>query len=133
MANYYPIKQGTILLPSGTAHNASLKHLYIVCTESCDKGLHLLVTMSSWKNEFCDGTCILTPENCDHQFVKKKSYIMYRKSRLETSATLVAGVEKDLFFPKDMMPDAPFERIISGILASPHTPRKIKNYFKHHQ
>ncbi len=130
MGLYFPIKQGTILLPSGTSHNEDQKHLFIICTDPCDEGKHLLVTMSSWRNDFCDATCILTPDNCEHSFVKHKSYILYRKSQLETAEALKTGVEKDLFVPKESMPDEPFERIRAGILQSPYTPRRLKTYYK---
>lgn len=121
------IKSGTLLIPSGPSHDPDRKHLYVVCTDACDAGNHLIVPISGYANHLCDGTCILEPG--DHEFVTKRSYAFYRKARIESATTLDNGLDMQVFIPKaDMAPDI-FGRILEGICASPQTARKLKRYF----
>jgi len=53
------IKRGTILIPSGPSHDAGRKHLFVICSDACDEGKMVLVPISTWINNLCDGTCIL--------------------------------------------------------------------------
>ena len=128
MPVYAPAKRGTLLLPSGTYHNPDLKHLFIICTDKSDRGDHLLVSVSRWRNDLCDSTCMLEP-GC-HEFIRYKSYILYRKARIERTQTLIDGVAAGAFVPKAPLDDAVFERVCDGILASPHTPYKAKRYYR---
>lgn len=103
-------------------------HLHVVCTDPCESQLQLIVSISGWTNNLCDGSCIL--EVGDHTWLTKKSWVMYRKARTELAETLVNGVDKGLFVPRDPMNNGVFERVCGGILSSPHTPGRIKKYYK---
>lgn len=118
---------GTLLIPSGPANNADRKHLHIVCTDPCARGLQLVVSITTWTNSLCDSTCIL--DVGDHDFIRHQSWIMYRKARLEEAVTLDNGVEQGIFIPRQPMRGEVFDRVAAGICASQHTPRKIKHYF----
>ena len=65
-----------------------------------------------------------------HPFITTNSYILYRKTRIEGSQTLLNGVNEGIFVPKELMPDEPFARICAGITASPHTPLAHKKYYE---
>jgi hypothetical protein len=120
-------RAGTLLIPSGPANNADLKHLHIVCTDPCAKGLQLVVSITSWTNNLCDNACIL--DVGDHDFIRRQSWIMYRKARLEESSTLDNGVEQGIFIPRKPVRGDVFERVAAGICQSQQTPRKIKQYY----
>jgi len=55
---------------------------------------------------------------------------MYRKAKTELAATLISGLEKGLFIAEASMAGPVFDRVCSGILASPHTPRVMKRYYR---
>ena len=124
---YIPIKTGTLLMPSGTENNPDLKHLFIICTDADGTGQHLLVNVTTWRNDFCDPSCILEADT--HEFITAKSYILYRKARIETAQTLLNGVQNGTFFPKECLEQEHFENVCKWIVLSPHTPRGIKQYY----
>lgn len=48
---YQVLKKGTLLIPSGPTHDPDKKHLFVVCTDVCAEGRHLLVPINSWTND----------------------------------------------------------------------------------
>lgn len=122
-------KAGTLLIPSGPSHNPGRKHLHIVCTDPCQYGLQLIVSVTSWTNDLCDGSCIL--DVGDHDWIIHKSWVMYRKTKTESADTLINGLRLGLFSAEACMAGPVFERVCAGILASPHTPRAMKKYYRH--
>lgn len=48
---YQVLKKGTLLIPSGPTHDPDKKHLFVVCTDACAEGRHLLVPINSWTND----------------------------------------------------------------------------------
>ena len=124
---FLPVMRGTLLIPSGTYHDPDRKHLFVICTDPCEKGLQIIVSISTWTNNLCDGTCVLDPHV--HRFIRHKSYVMYRSARIEKAETLIKGVEQDLFVPHVAFEVHIFERIASGICSSLHTKRQVKRYY----
>ncbi len=120
------VKKGTILIPSGTSFDPDKMHLFVVCTDACADGNHLLVPVASWINDLCDATCKLAKG--EHPFITHASYILYRKARIEAAAALVVGVEQKILSPHETMNGQTFLRIANGICRSPQTPRKFKIY-----
>ena len=120
------VKKGTILIPSGTSYDPGKMHLFVVCTDACANGRHLLVPVASWTNDLCDATCKLAKG--EHPFITHPSYILYRKARIEAVADLVVGVEQKILSPHDAMNGQTFLRIVTGVCKSSQTPRKIKIY-----
>lgn len=116
------------LIPSGTTHNPSEKHMFVVCTDIDGDGNVVLASISSWKNSLCDDTCKLDP-GC-HPFVRKPSYVMYRKSRIEHRDTLLRGLEQADFIPLDDVGPEMLGPIADGLLTSKQTPWQIKRYLK---
>lgn len=120
-------KAGTLLIPSGPSDNPEMMHLHIVCTDPCQEGKQLIVSVTTWRNNLCDGTCVLNEG--DHPWLKHRSWVMYRAARIEASETLDNGLSQGLFSAREDMEDEVFKRILSGICDSPHTKRRIKKYF----
>lgn len=121
-----PAAAGTLLIPSGPAHNPGLRHLHVVCTDPDAEGKQVVVSITTWTNDLCDATCIM--EAFMHPYLRHKSYVFYRKARIETSDVLEEGLEQNIFEAKEPMNGQAFLRIRNGICASPHTPRKVKRH-----
>ena len=84
-----------MLIPSGTSMDSDVKHMFVVCTEIDS-----------------DGTCILN-SGC-HKFIKKKSHVLYRKSRIEHKDTLLKGIDNGLFIEMDFLDGDVLAEIIAG-------------------
>lgn len=114
-------------MPSGTGVDPNLMHLFIICTDADGTGQHLLVNVTTWRNNLCDPSCIL--EAGSHEFIKFRSYVLYRKARIETAQTLLNGVQSGVFVSKDCLEQQHFENVCRGMTASPHTPRGMKQFY----
>lgn len=119
-------KKGTLLIPSGPSHDPDRMHLFIICNDTCSGGKNLIVPVSSWTNEFCDDTCKL--DVGDHPFIRKPSYIFYRKTELMNASDLDRGIEAGVFEQREEVSTSIYLRVRSGIIASPQTKRKYKRY-----
>ncbi len=113
-------------MPSGPLENPELCHLHIVCTDPCSKGRQLIVSVSSWRNDLCDSTCIL--DQGDHSWLTHKSWVVYRAAKIEDAGTLDNGVQKNIFVEKDAIDGDVLDRILNGVCGSPHSKRVIKKY-----
>lgn len=114
-------------MPSGTEDRPDLKHLFVICTDADGTGQHLLLNVTKWRNDLCDNTCIF--DEGAHEFIKHKSYVLYRKARIETAQALLNGVREGIFHPKECLEQQHFERVCKGILVSPHIPRGMKQFY----
>jgi hypothetical protein len=119
-------RRHTLLMPSGTYHNPDQKHLFIVCSDACEQGNHILVSITGWTNDLCDPTTKLGVG--DHPFLYKDSYVFYRKARIESANVILKGIESGAFETHDPIDDAWVAKILEGLCASIHTPRKVKKY-----
>jgi hypothetical protein len=113
-------------MPSGTYEHPDKKHLFVVCSNVCDKGFHLIVSITGWTNNLCDPTTRL--QAGDHPFIRKDSYVFYRKARVEPAASLTEGVASGQFLTRDPMDEKLVTRISAGICSSLQTPKKVKVY-----
>lgn len=112
-------------MPSGTYHNPDQKHLHIVCTDPDDQGRVVLLPVTTWTNDLCDGTCILLKH--EHPWLwKPKSYILYRKADFFEVAALERGLANGALEEQDPCNGQVFLRVRNGLCNSPHTPRKVK-------
>lgn len=114
-------------MESGTAKEPGKAHLFVVCTDPCANGLQIIVPITSYTNDLCDQTCLLAPH--EHRFLKHKSYIFYRKSRIEPATSLITGILTGAFRRDEDLNTQTFLRVRNGICRSPQTPRRIKAYF----
>ncbi|UFW49692.1 MULTISPECIES: hypothetical protein [Bradyrhizobium] len=115
-----------MLIPSGTFEDPDRKHLFVVCSDACADGKHVLVSITGWTNDLCDGTTRL--KKGDHPFLYKDSYVFYRKARIEDGSVLTSGIDSGAFVLKEPMDAGLVDLIMEGICASKQTPRKVKKY-----
>ncbi len=114
-------RKGTMLVPSGPTD-----HLFIVCNDTCELGLNLLVNISS-VFERCDKTCIL--DVGDHPFVKRPSFVFYARAGIYRATALRHGFESGKIRPKDDLSEQVFIRVANGITVSPDTPQNVVRYY----
>lgn len=129
MSLFLPRKKACLLMPSGPAIDLERKHLFILlCDPVTGQEVVLLATLSSVKEgHWYDDTCVL--ERGEHPFITKKSFIDYSMSRIVSSEKLENGVNDGTFIPKDPVDDTVLDRILSGLMESPRTPRNIQNFY----
>ncbi len=118
MSLFIPLKRATLLLPSGTDSEKDKKHLFILLTNPYDNGVGekptLLVSVSTVKENFHhDPTCFLYKG--DHPFIKSKSYVVYKKTRIECANKLSRGIKKNVFVAHEAMDQLIFCRICKGL------------------
>jgi hypothetical protein len=101
--------------------------LHVVCTDPCENGDQVIVSVTTWTNNLCDGTCILQAH--EHEWLQHQSYVFYRKARIESATTLDNGIRIGEFELRSDMNAQTFLRIRNGLCSSDQTPRKVKKYF----
>jgi len=107
---YAPYKGGTLLVPSGP----SGMHLFVILTNQCQNGLHLMVSITSIKaGKTYDEACVFA--GGEHPFITQPSYVFYRLAEQRRGAHLANGVDKGLFIPREDMPLGALQAICAGI------------------
>jgi hypothetical protein len=126
---YKPAKGCTLLIPSGTAVDPDGKHLFVVVTNPCTGGFHLLVSVTSVKpNRQHDPTCLL--EAGEHPFLDRQSYVFYAKAQQLGHAGIIKCVGSGLYITKESCTAGMLKKVCEGISASAMTPRWAKEYFR---
>ncbi|MEO0371285.1 MAG: hypothetical protein AAF231_07500 [Pseudomonadota bacterium] len=97
-----------------------------MCNDTCALGFNLLVPVSSFYDG-CDVTCEL--DKGDHPFLNHLSYVFYAKAGIYRAKQISAGLQAGIVEGMPELADAVFQRVATGLCASPDTPRKVKTYF----
>lgn len=104
-------------------------HLFIVILAVHSKtDKTILVHIQSIRSNKIDGTTILKVG--DHDFISRDSYVNYRMARIESMESLSKIFAENNFKTKLPMRQDVFERICTGILKSPFTPREVKELYE---
>lgn len=101
-------------------------HLFVVCTDPCERGFVVLANVTEWKGEHCDGTTRLYAG--DHPFLNKDSYVAYHFCQIERAITVEAGENQSRFIRRTDFPEPKLTEIIEGLTASRFTSKKVKRY-----
>jgi glucose-6-phosphate 1-dehydrogenase len=133
MSLFVPLKRATLLIPSGPSGDIKRKHLFILLTDpypdETGKSAVLLVSISTVRPSVPhDPTCILHPG--DHDFVKRDSYVVYQKARLEGADKLLRGVKSGELVAYVPMHGAVFARVCKGLEESRLTPTKLLVFYR---
>ncbi len=102
-----------------------MKHLHIVCSDTCPLGGNLIVPVSSFYDG-CDNTCEL--DVGDHEFIRHLSFVFYAKSKVVPAARIDDLVAQNQITLKPDVSDEVFQRVLRGICLSRDTPPKVKEY-----
>lgn len=132
MSLFLPLRRATLLVPSGPENDPDRKHLFILLTDPADAGAGvkavLMVSLSSIKSGVPhDPACLLYPG--DHPFVKRDSFVVYQKARIEEADKVLRGVKDGKLVPQDPMDSAVFARICKGLEDSRLTPPKLLRFY----
>lgn len=129
MQDYVAIKRGTVLVPSGPAHDPDRLHLFILLTDPMGEWQEvLMVSISSVKEGIeYDGTCVLAP-GC-HEFVKRHSWVDYSTACLLSERKLAVGVTQGRIHKREMLAHPVFVRVCQGLVDSPHVRPKLKKFY----
>jgi len=132
MSLFLPLRRATLLVPSGPESDPDRKHLFILLTDPADAGAGvkavLMVSLSSIKQGVPhDASCILYPG--DHPFVKRESFVVYQKARIEDADKVLRGVKDGKLVPQDPIDSAVFARICKGLEESRLTPPKVLRFY----
>lgn len=126
---FHPRKKTTLLMPSGPPGDPDRLHLWILLSDPCALEAHLLVNVSSLRDDrFHDPACVIEPG--EHKRITSRSWIEYRRARIELSSTLIKGEAAWFYRMSEPVSDSLFERICNGLLESELTPLRMKRYFE---
>jgi hypothetical protein len=126
---YEPARGKTLLIPSGTQNDPNKRHLFVILTDVCAAGQHLLVSLSRIKDGVhFDPACVFEPG--EHRFVRDRSFAAYRLARIEPTEKLVRHVEAWDFTPKDDMPAQLVDRMRAGLEVSEFIASRIFKYYQ---
>ncbi|MDH2299655.1 hypothetical protein [Cobetia sp. 29-18-1] len=129
--DYILMRRGTLLILSGP-----VKHLHIVMNDPVVNPITghlsvLLVNISSIpESGLYDSTCILTPENCSHAFVKRPSYVYYREAVIKSVEGISQKVSLGEFSPHEDFPEDAFRLVLTGFHESEFVTRKILKFIE---
>jgi len=132
MSLFLPLRRATLLVPSGPENDPDRKHLFILLTDPADTEARvkavLMVSLSSIKAGLPhDPACLLYPG--DHPFVKRNSFVVYQKARIEEAEKVLRGVKDGKLVPQNPMDSAVFVRICKGLEESRLTPPKVLRFY----
>ena len=133
MSLFLPLKRATLLVPSGVVGDPDRKHLFVLLTDPADDGAGeisvLMVSLSSLRPGVPhDASCILY--SGDHSFVKRQSYVVYQKARIEAVDKILRGVKDGKLIPHDPMESGIQARICKGLEESRLTPAKVLKFYR---
>ena len=133
MSLFLPLKRATLLVPSGPKNDPDRKHLFVLLTDPANDGSGgrpvLMVSLSSVKSGVPhDPTCILYPG--DHPFVKRESFVLYARARIEMADKLLRGIKDEKLVAHDPMELGVFTRICKGVEVSRFTPQKLHKFYQ---
>jgi len=123
-----PYRRGTILVPSGPAHDPNKKHLFIVLTDPCPTvGDVLMVNVSSLRPGH-DPACQLYAG--DHPFINRDSFIEYAMARIELAQAIENGVSNGILAPRADLDGAIFARVCHGLTVSRFVKPRFVTYYR---
>lgn len=120
---YVPYKGGTLLIPTGN----SGYHLFVILTDRCAAGQHLLANFTSVPDTGAyDQTCLINPG--EHPFVKHPSYVMYRLAEVQLAVRLTKMVNSMFYRVGDDADAALVAKMRAGIPVSLFTRQFVIQY-----
>lgn len=122
---YVPYPSGTMLIPSG----ATGSHLFIVVTEKCAGGSHLLFSVTSVRpNVSYDNACEFM--GGEHEFITHHSYVYYRLAEQRRADSITKLVDNGYFTLKADLEGKHFKRICAGAKGSKFIKPWALRYFE---
>ncbi len=114
----------TILLPK-SGHD--LAHLWVVLTAPDALAQVLLVNLTTLRPH-SDRTVEIRPG--EHPYVAHATVAHYADARMAAAPAIEAAIASGLFRTHQDCSPALLDRLLAGVLASPHTSEKIKRHLR---
>lgn len=106
----------------------SVMHLHILILDGEEYTQNtIVVQINTFDSERQDQTTFLHPG--EHEFITKKSFVVYKRSRIRSTRDIQRNIDDGIAIPKDRFDDKIVERIQEGIMRSPHTPLEVKDAY----
>lgn len=130
MSLFLPLKTATVLLPSGPAGNEQKPHLFVLLTDPLGDAKEVFaVPISTYLDDGTDDeACKLFAG--DHEFIKTKSFVRYRRARVECAQTLINGAKDGVFKPMACLDTPVFARVCHGVSVSTFIRPAMKAFFE---
>lgn len=113
----------TLLLPKP---NLQIPHLWVILTKPDKVSSEIVIVNLTTKRDYSDTTVVL--KKGDHPFVNHPTVINFADARLVKIDVLKKAVESGRFRANKPFVPSVLKIIQEGLIKSPHTPKKIKNY-----
>jgi len=128
-SQFSPYAKCTILATTPIAQDENKKHLLIIITDPVDLPPFKVVTVPiNTFYESSDDSCILN--SGDHPFIKHKSFINYKETRLIEVEKINNGIAKKLFTVRQDIPHDVFSQICKGFEESNAMTKLAKGIYK---
>lgn len=122
---YSPARCDTVMIPTGDAGD----HLFVITTDACPQGKHILVNLTSIKpGRSIDTTCVVQPG--EHPFVVRDSYVVYRSAQMLSAQKIGQMVDSWVYRKGQPATEPLTDKILAGFSASQFTPRFILNHLR---
>lgn len=106
-------------------------HLHIIVLEKEEfTGNTIIVVIETLRSGRTDKTTILRPG--DHEFIKKESYVNYRRSRQISTRTIEKLLQDKKAKSRASIKSDILKKIQEGILKSPFTPAEVVSMYENH-
>ena len=133
MSLFLPVRRATLLIPSGPPGDPDRKHLFILLTDprADDRGTAsvLMVSLSTIRQGVpFDRSCLLYPG--DHPFVRRDSYVVYQRARIEAVDAVLRGVNSGQLVPQAALDGGVFARVCRGFEESRLTPPRLLDFYR---
>lgn len=127
--------QASLLMYTKSQNENDPKHLFVILNDPCEDKISkrqeviLLVNFTSVREGVdYDTACVV--ESGSHEFITRKSYILYREARIEQALFVKNGLEAGDFVSKSPVSVDLYGKIVSGLFRSGFAARKYKRFFK---
>lgn len=120
---YTPYKGSGLFIETG-----GVDHLFIVVTDACSNGEHLLLNFSTVKQGvWHDPTCIV--EAGVHPFITSQSFVEYRFAQIQSGERLSKMVNGWVYRrARDDVDANLVNSMLAGVTESPFTRGRVKKY-----
>lgn len=105
------------------------EHLFIIVTDVCSGGSHLLLSLCSIRNNrHHDPACVLSVD--DHEFIKHPSYVDYSKPEQRPATLISQRIATGAYIEKPPVSTSVLHRICEGVEVSEFARPWMVKYFR---
>jgi hypothetical protein len=108
-----------------------LAHLHVILIDvDAETDSTIVVNIETMRNSRQDQTTLL--DAGEHEFVVKRSCVVYRRARILDGATIRDLVKRGEAIPRPILSAEVLERVRQGVRKSRYTPEAIREFYETH-